>query len=155
MLGATPPALHLRQARHRRAPGDRVSRPWGGSGQVRPQMPGDLPVALGPLRFRQNYCPCCAPDIVKVAPAEQNVTPPSTHSPNRRTSAMLCRVQEEQLMAQSSAPIEVYLEIGKKRTFAGALDWPGWCRGGRDEPSALQALLADGPRYARVLDATG
>ena len=44
-------------------------------------------------------------------------------------------------MAQSSTPIEVYLEIGKKRTFAGALDWPGWCRGGRDEPSALQAFL--------------
>src|SRR5512145_1085578 len=47
--------------------------------------------------------------------------------------------------------IDVYLEIGKKRTFAGALDWPGWCRSGRDEEAALQALLEYGPRYARLL----
>ena len=58
-------------------------------------------------------------------------------------------------MAQSSTPVEVYLEIGKKRTLAGALDWPGWCRGGRDERSALQALLTTGPRYARVLQSSG
>ncbi len=47
--------------------------------------------------------------------------------------------------------IDVYLEIGKKRTFAGARDWPGWCRSGHDEESALQALFDYGPRYARVL----
>lgn len=47
--------------------------------------------------------------------------------------------------------IEVYLEIGKKRTFASAIDWPGWCRSGRDESSALQALFDYGPRYAQVL----
>ena len=47
--------------------------------------------------------------------------------------------------------INVYLEIGQKRTFAGALDWPGWCRAGRDEAAALQALCDYGPRYARVL----
>jgi len=47
--------------------------------------------------------------------------------------------------------IEVYLEIGMKRTFAGALDWPGWCRSGPDEAVALQALLDYGPRYARAL----
>ena len=35
--------------------------------------------------------------------------------------------------------------------FAGALDWPGWCRSARDEPAALQSLLDYGPRYARVL----
>jgi hypothetical protein len=50
--------------------------------------------------------------------------------------------------------MDVYLEIGKKRIFAGALAWPGWCRSGRDEASALQALVDDGPRYARVLRAT-
>lgn len=47
--------------------------------------------------------------------------------------------------------IKVYLEIGKKRTFAGALDWPGWCRSGPDEESALQVLVDYGPRYARIL----
>ena len=50
-----------------------------------------------------------------------------------------------------SNKIDVYLEVGEKRTFAGAVDWPGWCRSGRDEESALQTLLAYGSRYARVL----
>ncbi len=54
-------------------------------------------------------------------------------------------------MARSSNKIDVYLEIGKKRTFAGVIDWPGWSRSGRDEGSALQALFEYGPRYARVL----
>ncbi len=54
-------------------------------------------------------------------------------------------------MARSSTKIDVYLEIGKKRTFAGAIDWPGWGRSGRDEGSALQALFEYGPRYAHVL----
>ena len=54
-------------------------------------------------------------------------------------------------MTRSSNKIDVYLEVGQKRTFAGALDWPGWCRSGRDEASALQALLDYGPRYGRVL----
>jgi hypothetical protein len=54
-------------------------------------------------------------------------------------------------MAQN---IEVYLEIGQTRTLAVALDWPGWCRGGRDEAAALQALYDYGPRYARVLQTT-
>jgi hypothetical protein len=53
----------------------------------------------------------------------------------------------------SSRTIDVYLEIGDKRTFAGAIDWPGWCRIGRDEDSALQALVDSGPRYARILHA--
>jgi hypothetical protein len=57
-------------------------------------------------------------------------------------------------MIRSSNNIDVYLEIGKKRTFAGAIDWPGWCRIGRDEGSALQALVDYGPRYARILSAT-
>jgi hypothetical protein len=57
------------------------------------------------------------------------------------------------MMAGSSTSIEVYLEIGKKRTVAGALDWPGWCRIGRDEAAALQALADAGPRYARALHA--
>src|SRR5688500_12747414 len=46
--------------------------------------------------------------------------------------------------------LRVYLEIGKKRTFAAAVDWPGWCRAGRDEEAALQALVDYGPRYATV-----
>ncbi len=56
---------------------------------------------------------------------------------------------------RASQPIDVYLEIGKKRTFAGAMEWPGWCRSGRDEPSALDALVQYGPRYAAVLGTAG
>jgi hypothetical protein len=47
--------------------------------------------------------------------------------------------------------MDAYLETGKKRTFAGAIDWPGWSRSGRDEGSALQALFEYGARYEHVL----
>lgn len=47
--------------------------------------------------------------------------------------------------------LPVYLEIGSKRTFAGVLDWPGWSRSGKDESSALEALLSYAPRYAAAM----
>jgi hypothetical protein len=47
--------------------------------------------------------------------------------------------------------INVFVETGKKKVFAGAVDWPGWCRSGRDEKAALLALVDYGPRYAQVL----
>jgi plasmid stabilization system protein ParE len=46
--------------------------------------------------------------------------------------------------------IPVYLEIGEKRVFASALEWPGWTRSAKDEPRALEALAAYAPRYASV-----
>jgi hypothetical protein len=58
-------------------------------------------------------------------------------------------------VAHSFNPVNVYLEIGKKRTLAGAIDWPGWCRGGRDDGAALQTLIEYRPRYERVLGAAG
>jgi polyisoprenoid-binding protein YceI len=45
---------------------------------------------------------------------------------------------------------EVYLEIGKRRVFACARQWPGWCRPGRGEGPAMAALAAAAPRYAVV-----
>ena len=45
---------------------------------------------------------------------------------------------------------DVYLESGNKRVFACAADWPGWCRSGKDEATALAALGAYSPRYAPV-----
>lgn len=54
-------------------------------------------------------------------------------------------------MAGVAGPVEVYLEVGSKRVFAGAVEWPGWCRVGRDESAALEALVAYGPRYAQAL----
>jgi hypothetical protein len=46
--------------------------------------------------------------------------------------------------------IPVYLEIGEKRVFASAVDWPGWTRSARDEKGALEKLAAYAPRYAAV-----
>lgn len=51
--------------------------------------------------------------------------------------------------------MDVYLEVGRKRTFASALEWPGWSRSDKDEVSALQALLDYGPRYQRTIAAAG
>lgn len=50
-------------------------------------------------------------------------------------------------MAES---IKVVVEVGGKRTFASAADWPGWSRSGKDEKAALENLAAYAPRYARV-----
>ena len=52
-------------------------------------------------------------------------------------------------------PVDAYVEVGAKRVFAGALEWPGWCRSARDEEGALDALIAYGPRYAGVLEGSG
>ncbi len=49
----------------------------------------------------------------------------------------------------------VYIEAGAKRAFAGALDWPGWIRAGKDEKLALAALDAAATRYAVAADAAG
>ena len=46
---------------------------------------------------------------------------------------------------------DVFIERGAKRVFADAIEWPGWCRSGRTEEAALEALLAYGPRYAKAL----
>ena len=52
-------------------------------------------------------------------------------------------------------PTRVYLEVGAKRVFASAADWPGWCRSGRDEAAALEALAAYADRYRPVAGAAG
>lgn len=51
--------------------------------------------------------------------------------------------------------IDLFIETGEKKTFAGAIAWPGWCRHGRDEKSALQALFDYGPRYAHIIKTSG
>lgn len=49
----------------------------------------------------------------------------------------------------------IYLEIGDRRTFACALDWPGWCRSGKGEEAALEALSAYASRYGAVASEAG
>jgi hypothetical protein len=45
----------------------------------------------------------------------------------------------------------VYIEVGAKRTFASAAEWPGWARSGKTEQAALETLSAYRPRYAKVV----
>lgn len=47
--------------------------------------------------------------------------------------------------------VAVAIEVATKRCFATALDWPGWCRAGRDEQAALDNLIAYGGRYGAVV----
>ena len=49
----------------------------------------------------------------------------------------------------------VGVELGHKRVFACALDWPGWCRSGKSEELALEALAAYAPRYGVVAEQAG
>jgi hypothetical protein len=62
--------------------------------------------------------------------------------------------RSELLLLIMSTSVAVYFEAGNKRTFAAAIDWPGWCRKGPNEAEALAALLQYGPRYGSILSGT-
>jgi hypothetical protein len=49
--------------------------------------------------------------------------------------------------------LEIAEEVGAKKAFAWAIDWPGWCRSGKDAELAREALLAYAPRYAVIAKA--
>ncbi len=57
-------------------------------------------------------------------------------------------------MLSRSKKIGIYLETGSQRVFAGALDWPGWCRSGKDGEAAVRALFEYRLRYERALKGT-
>jgi hypothetical protein len=44
-----------------------------------------------------------------------------------------------------------YLEIGRKRSFAVAVDWPGWARSGKTPEAALESLWNYRERYAGIM----
>ena len=46
--------------------------------------------------------------------------------------------------------IRVILEVAARRSFASALDWPGWSRSGRSPDEALERLVEYGSRYAAI-----
>src|SRR5215475_13569088 len=48
-----------------------------------------------------------------------------------------------------------YLEVSQRRTFAMALDWPGWGRAGKSAEAALYALARYAPRYAIAVAKAG
>jgi hypothetical protein len=53
------------------------------------------------------------------------------------------------------AETPIYLEVGKKRVFACALDWPGWCRVDKSEDEAIARLAEYAPRFAVVAAEAG
>jgi hypothetical protein len=58
----------------------------------------------------------------------------------------------------TTAPLTVCLEVGRKKIFASALDWPGWCRSARvsdGDEGALEALAGYAERYAEVAKVAG
>ena len=51
--------------------------------------------------------------------------------------------------------IRVAIEAAPKKSFATAVDWPGWSRSGKTEELAIEALVAYAGRYAPVARLTG
>jgi hypothetical protein len=51
--------------------------------------------------------------------------------------------------------IDVFIESGRRRVFASALDWPGWARRDKSEDLAVQALADYLPRYLPVVELAG
>jgi hypothetical protein len=49
-----------------------------------------------------------------------------------------------------AARLVIAIEAGDKKTFASALDWPGWSRSAKTREDAIERLLAYAPRYAPV-----
>ncbi|MCW6009228.1 hypothetical protein K1W54_32495 [Micromonospora sp. CPCC 205371] len=46
-------------------------------------------------------------------------------------------------------------EIGKKKVFAWAVEWPGWCRSAKTEELAIEALADYAARYGIVVKQAG
>lgn len=53
------------------------------------------------------------------------------------------------------ARLELAEEVGAKKTFVWAVDWPGWCRSGKGRDLALAAVLDHADRYAVVAALAG
>jgi hypothetical protein len=74
-------------------------------------------------------------------------------------SCMIVRYNQKKREERVMAGIEKYaiaLETGpRRRVFAQALNWIGWCRAGKDEATALHNLFSVGLRYAEVARRAG
>ena len=58
-------------------------------------------------------------------------------------------------MSPQADPLAVALESTPKKTFASALDWPGWSRSAKTPELAIEVLLAYAPRFATIATAAG
>src|SRR4029077_7772825 len=64
-------------------------------------------------------------------------------------------LSESAAVGKTRSGIAVVVEVAPKRSFASALDWPGWCRSGRTPGEALEAVAAYADRYAAVASTAG
>lgn len=51
--------------------------------------------------------------------------------------------------------IDIGEEVGAKKAFVWAIDWPGWCRAGKTVELAGEALVGYAPRYLAVTKIAG
>lgn len=51
--------------------------------------------------------------------------------------------------------VRVAIEEAPKKSFATAVDWPGWSRSGKTEELAIEALVAYASRYAPIAKLAG
>jgi hypothetical protein len=58
-------------------------------------------------------------------------------------------------VGKAGSRVRVVVEVAQKRSFASAIDWPGWCRSGRTPDAALEALAAYADRYGPVAGTAG
>jgi hypothetical protein len=59
------------------------------------------------------------------------------------------------MVDSASVDTLVCLEEGSRRVFASAMEWPGWCRSGRSQAEALEALGSYANRYVPVAALAG
>ncbi|MGH8928614.1 MAG: hypothetical protein ACRDWH_09710 [Acidimicrobiia bacterium] len=52
-------------------------------------------------------------------------------------------------------PLDIAEEASPRRVFVWAVDWPGWCRSGRNAEAAIEALAAAASRYRIIAEAAG
>src|SRR5207237_9210626 len=95
---------------------------------------------------------------------------PRAHPRDGRPRIRVLRSRLHEILREGSAPVPreggrlggraealtisdvpIYLEVGIKRSFATAVEWPGWSRSGRDEDEAVATLASYGSRYAAVV----
>ena len=55
----------------------------------------------------------------------------------------------------SGGRIAIGEEVGAKKAFVWAIDWPGWCRAAKTVDLAREALVEYAPRYAPVAKTAG
>ncbi len=52
-------------------------------------------------------------------------------------------------------PIDIAEEVTPRKAFVWAVEWPGWCRSGKDRHLAIGSLIDHAARYAKVARAAG